>query len=69
MIPISVELYRDKKGLYRWRMMRRGRIVAECAKEGYTTFRNMMRTLTRIVESSAKGEVEIDPSKLNTRKL
>lgn len=46
----TVEVYRDRKKEWRWRMLRKGRIVADSA-EGYRSHHHCRRSLTAILKS------------------
>lgn len=48
--PVRIEIYRDKKDEFRWRMIRSGNIVADCA-EGYSNRSAAVRAARRLGEA------------------
>lgn len=48
--PVQIEIYQDKKGEFRWRMIRSGNIVADCA-EGYSKRSAATRAANRLIEA------------------
>lgn len=54
---MTVELYRDRAGDWRWRVMERGRVIAESG-EGYERPGRMMLTLRRIARELPKVVAE-----------
>ena len=47
---VKIELYRDNQDLWRWRMKRSGRIIAESG-EGYSRQRGAIQTLLNLIAS------------------
>lgn len=58
MKKIIIEIYKDKKNEFRWRMKRSGRIIADCS-EGYKRRTSLVRTLNGIVAALAVGQFQI----------
>jgi uncharacterized protein YegP (UPF0339 family) len=49
-MKVKVIIYRDRKGEYRWRMKRGGRIVADSG-EGYVRLSGAVRAVSRLVSA------------------
>lgn len=62
--PVKIETYQDKKGEYRWRMIRSGNIIADCA-EGYNqrsaATRAAQRLADAVYQSVAAGTLSVIP--------
>lgn len=52
---IKIIIYKSKDG-YRWRMQRRGRIIADSG-EAYTRLASLLKTLKSIVTDAAHAEI------------
>jgi uncharacterized protein YegP (UPF0339 family) len=56
----KIELYEDKKGEYRWRLISSGRVIAESG-EGYTKKSSAKAAVKSVVRAITGGTME-DPS-------
>lgn len=53
----KIELYEDKKGEYRWRLISSGRIIAESG-EGYTKKASAKAAVKSVVKAITGGTME-----------
>lgn len=58
MTKTKFKIYKDRKGEFRWRAVRVGRIVADSA-EGYRRKSSCVKTLTNFVTSVNRGRYEV----------
>ncbi len=56
---ITITTYKDKRGEWRWRATRKGRIIATSG-EGYKRRATMMKTFNNMLDSFWFEEYEID---------
>jgi len=54
---VKFQIYKDKKGKYRWRAMSKGRIVADGA-QGYACKANLMKSLENFKRMAMYAYVE-----------
>ena len=55
---IKIKIYKSKDG-FRWRMKRKGRIIAESG-EGYKREQGASRTLFKMIASIREGKFEVE---------
>lgn len=54
-VKYTIEVYKDKKKEYRWRIKRQGRIVADSG-ESYKRKSTMMKTVEHLISAIKKNE-------------
>lgn len=47
-VPATIEVYRDRRGLFRWRLRARNRRIMADSGEGYSSRRGAVRAANRV---------------------
>jgi hypothetical protein len=56
---VKIQIYKDKNGEYRWRMVAKGRILADSG-EGYKRKPILRRSLLRLAQRLAEGNYTVE---------